>query len=595
MPPNGITAINDAKVGGSIVSLLGVVVSLLPPKKTRGTDWVLELAIQDDFTTGAVGSDATIKCRLFRPGPDKFPKNINVGDVALLRDFKLNEWNLRVDAVWTMHSGALIFPASGIPIPALSQAYQVGTQNLQYSATFGTKDPTAQEQMAVIRLKQDASGSVQQVKQYAATQSVAAPARDKLALIKDMVFDRFYDVRVQVVNIYYTTFGTVDLKVTDYTENNLLFRYVDPDDEDYSYQKMEWKGPYGQYTINVLLYGNNATWARDNAAVGEYLFLKNMHAKMSPANKLEGVLHDDRQRPNQIDIRKLMKGSDIDEIVQRRKAYENSRKKKSAFEELQSAPNNPLAKSSKSKKAEKKARQRLHKEQEQREIAEQAEEWEAKRSGNNLNIKAAHPEAKPSTISEIVFNPHLNAQTPRYNEFKLPFINSRHRARVRVVDFFPPEIELFAHASNDPAWDKRAKKKDLNNSTTKTRWEWGFILLVEDAKLPPDTVSEKLRLMVGNDGAQYLLGMDAQNLKTNIQLRTKLEEKLFILWGNLLELKTELRMIGSDMPLPTGDNRLINKPFDACIEEYGHEVRVTEDNPSGYLRLHRLAETRIMG
>jgi hypothetical protein len=77
-------------------------------------------------------------------------------------------------------------------------------------------------------------------------------------------------------------------------------------------------------------------------------------------------------------------------------------------------------------------------------------------------------------------------------------------------------------------------------------------------------------------------------------LRTKLEEKLFILWGNLLELKTELRMIGSDMPLPPGDNRLINKPFDACIEEYGHEVHVTDQSPSGYLRLHRLAETCIM-
>jgi protection-of-telomeres protein 1 len=385
MPPNGITAINDAKVGGTIVSLLGVIVSSNPPKRTRGTDWVLELTIQDEFTTGAIGSDATIKARLFRPGPDKFPKDFKVGDVALLRNFKLNEWNLRVDAVWIAQSGVLIFPASGIPIPALSQAYQVGTQNLPYTATFGTKDPTAQEQMAVIRLKQDASGTVQQVKQDAATQSAARPARDKLALIKDMVFDKFYDLRAQVVNIYYTNVGTVDLKVTDYTENSLLFRYVHPDDEDYVYQKMDWEGPFGQYTINVLLYGNNASWAREHAAVGEYVFLKNMHTKMSPANKLEGVLHDDRQRPNQIDIRKLMKGSDIDEINQRRKAYESTRKKKSAFEELQPAPNNPLAKSTMSRKAEKKARQRMQKEQEQKEIAEQAEKWEAKRSGNNLN------------------------------------------------------------------------------------------------------------------------------------------------------------------------------------------------------------------
>jgi protection-of-telomeres protein 1 len=85
------------------------------------------------------------------------------------------------------------------------------------------------------------------------------------------------------------------------------------------------------------------------------------------------------------------------------------------------------------------------------------------------------------------------------------------------------------------------------------------------------------------------------SLKSNKQLLTKLEEKLFILWGNLLELKTEQRDRGSDMPLPPGDNRLQNKPFDACIEEYGLEVRVTEKSPSGYQRMHKLVQTKIMG
>jgi protection-of-telomeres protein 1 len=48
------------------------------------------------------------------------------------------------------------------------------------------------------------------------------------------------------------------------------------------------------------------------------------------------------------------------------------------------------------------------------------------------------------------------------------------------------------------------------------------------------------------------------------------------------------------LPLPLGDNRLQNKVFDACIEEYGHEVRVTEKTPAGYQRMHRLSKTRIM-
>ena len=73
----------------------------------------------------------------------------------------------------------------------------------------------------------------------------------------------------------------------------------------------------------------------------------------------------------------------------------------------------------------------------------------------------------------------------------------------------------------------------------------------------------------------------------------QVEEKLFILWGNLLELKTEMRDRGSDLPLPPGDNRLQNKPFECCIEEYGHEVPIIASNPEGYQRMHRLAQTFI--
>jgi len=74
----------------------------------------------------------------------------------------------------------------------------------------------------------------------------------------------------------------------------------------------------------------------------------------------------------------------------------------------------------------------------------------------------------------------------------------------------------------------------------------------------------------------------------------QLEEKLFILWGNLMELKTEMMLKGSDLPLPPGDNRLQNKPFDCCLEEYGYEVPITAQNPLGYQRMFRLVQTFIL-
>jgi protection-of-telomeres protein 1 len=125
-------------------------------------------------------------------------------------------------------------------------------------------------------------------------------------------------------------------------------------------------------------------------------------------------------------------------------------------------------------------------------------------------VCAAHPDMQASTVSEIIHNPHLRSQTPKYNDFTFPFLNCRHRSRVRVVDFFPPELELFAHSTSDPSWDKRARKLNPEDSHSKQRWEWGFVLLLEDAKIPPNTVSEKLRVVVTNDAAQYLLKMDAR-------------------------------------------------------------------------------------
>ena len=111
-------------------------------------------------------------------------------------------------------------------------------------------------------------------------------------------------------------------------------------------------------------------------------------------------------------------------------------------------------------------------------------------------VRAAFTEMQPSTISEILNSPHVHAKTPaKYNAFTLPFVNCKHRSRVRIVDFYPPELEDFSHSLNDPDWTPRSKGH---------RWDWGFVLLLEDANVPRDTVPEQLRLIVNNDAAQYL-------------------------------------------------------------------------------------------
>ncbi|KAH7377799.1 hypothetical protein BKA66DRAFT_495872 [Pyrenochaeta sp. MPI-SDFR-AT-0127] len=596
--PPGFTAIQDRTGEGRIVSFIGVIVGTKEPRRSRGTDWVLEFSLQDDFAAGMVGGSSTVTCRMFKSSLDKLPKISAPGDIAVVRNFRLSAWGMRLDCVSEnkSQSGVLVFPASSIPIPELSQAYKLGNKWLPYNATFGLKGPTAQEQVAVIDLKYAASSSTGQVQQHAATTSFKALAPEKLSLIKDMDFNRFYDVRAQVVNVYYTAKATVELKITDYTANKNLFYYADPDQEDdYLVTVKGWKGPFGQLTLNVILWESNAIWGREHISVGDYVFLKNMRTKLSPANKLEGALHQDRERSHQVDIRKLIAKSDIEEIDKRREVYEKQHGNKSALEALRNVSAKPTTlASASSKRSEKRQKQRERKNAELMELEEKAKEWEVVRSGVNSNIKAAFPEMKLSTLSEIIYNPHLQVRTQKYNNYTLPFVNVKHRSRVRVVDVFPPEVKFFAHLTSDPKWNQRAKKQDQNSNQTKARWEWGFVLLLEDANLPPNTVSEKLRVVVGNDVGQGLLDQNAVDLEKNPRILKQLEERLFILWGNMLELKTELRDRDSDLPLPPGDNRLQNKPFDCCIEEYGYEVPITKANPAGYQRMHRLAQTFIM-
>lgn len=512
--PPGFTAVKHATAPGSFVSLLGVVVSVAEPRKTRGTDWSLNFTIQDDFTAGAVGGSSSMGCRVFRPSEATLPRITGAGDVVILRHFKLSAWRDRMDCVSNPGSSVLVFPADKIPVRELSHAYLLGTQRLPYHATTGAREPSIPEQKAVLTLKHSSSGSAQDVQQYASTASFNTinKNRRKEALIKDLTFDKFYDINALVVNIYYSNIGTVELKVTDYTAHQDLYPYADPQTDRDLVMKRDWQGPYGQLTLGVRLYEPHAAWARGNLSNGDFVHLRNVHMRSHNAGMLEGALHEDRQMPTQIDVSKLVNHPAIEEINKRKELYEQQRSNRGTVH-LSNAPKKTSAKASAKKKLERKERQRLEKEAEQREIEANEERWQAERSGINMHgrslcstqatflmktVRACFPELQLSTLSEIINNRYLRVQTTNYNAFKLPFVNCRHRSRVRVVDFYPPELEYFARSLNDPTWTERP------NSKKDRPWEWAFVLLLEDANLPRNTVPEQLRVIVDNDAAQYL-------------------------------------------------------------------------------------------
>jgi protection-of-telomeres protein 1 len=389
--PSGFSSIKECTKEGAPYNVIGVLVSYSEPRKSSagGGDWCLNFSLQDDYASGSVGGVSSITCRFFKSTLDRFPKISGIGDVVLLRAFKLTTWKHRVDLVGSYASGMIVFPGSRIPVPELSQDFQAGSQKLPCDTAANTKPASPAEQMAVIHLKHASSGSEPQLQQHAATVTAKASTSKKRALIKDLEFNRFYEIRAQVVNTYYhPTAPQVDLKVSDYTENKDLYYYGDPEkDEGWEVLNRQWKGPFGYLTMNVTLFDANASWVRVNVVEGDFVYIRNVLIRNSPANKLEGRVHQDRQNENQVDIRHLKHSSDIQEINERRAAYEKQRGSNTAFSALQNVPDKPSTKTTSDKRKAKKERLRAEKEAEQQELEKKAREWETGRGGVNTNSK----------------------------------------------------------------------------------------------------------------------------------------------------------------------------------------------------------------
>jgi protection-of-telomeres protein 1 len=88
-------------------------------------------------------------------------------------------------------------------------------------------------------------------------------------------------------------------------------------------------------------------------------------------------------------------------------------------------------------------------------------------------------------------------------------------------------------------------------------------------------------LLVHGKDAEYLLKMDACDLRQNPNELKQLRERLFILWGDLEEVKKKTNKEG-EVPVPK------NRPFECVIQEYG-----VQDDDKEWIRMHRMTGTTI--
>ncbi|KAF2736052.1 hypothetical protein EJ04DRAFT_177035 [Polyplosphaeria fusca] len=488
LPPN-FTFIREIRSRPDGVSFAGIVVSTKGIRATKGTHSNLEVVVQDEFDDA---SDSAITLRYFC-WPEDFPDEPEVGDIVFVRHAKASEWNDKMTATsnWELKTDLFIFKSASVPIVQKGYAPSLsGLSSLPHTSNREAVLPKESELKVVLDRRMRSAVRSKQLKQQPSQSTPSKPTR--LALIKDLGINVFHDINAQVVKIWSENQSCTDIHVTDYTTNHHLFWHEEPNLEDG--MQSRWQGPYGQMTLAVRLYGVNAQWTNDNVSVGDFIFLRNVHLKLSNMNKLEGALHEDRLHPNQNDIRRLLQQSAISEIQKRKADYE--RQQNAKF--IKNEPKKPSAKAAAKKREEKKQMQRLQRELEQKE----AEEAEVARSGVNPDVRARDPEIKLSTLAEVQDNSHLNTNTMNGDAMKLPFINTKYRIRGRVVDFYPPKLEDFAHSMIDPTWNPL-------DVYTRSSWEWGFVLLMEDATASAGQQPSRIRVIVSNDDAEFLLKMKA--------------------------------------------------------------------------------------
>lgn len=452
----------------------------------------------------------------------------------------------------------------------------------------------------------------------------------RFSLIKEVQPYNYYTLVGEVAKLFVDPpgmSGCVQLWLTDFTENPMVYDQPmegveDESEEDISHYmikqpKVGAKIPSGHRTLEVFLWNPHSFWAAGNLKLGDMVILQNVHIKMSPRGILEGAIHSDHLYPDKISCSKvfahlLEKDPTILAIRQRKATYlENSiSKARDAIDQKQRL--------TKKEKRERKKQKRDEKRQQQQDTtvdgsmsesdSDQDRSRKVAAASVNKHTRCSHPDIPTTALDDLVNNAHHRYFAPGGQTMQLPFINARYRARVRVVDFWPKQLEDFARCfemqdqDNDDDSDAMSIDDASSSQPKPKKWEWCFYILVQDATVTPSTDAVRVPLLVFGMDAVYLLKLDAVDLRQNTKRLEQLKEQMWTLWGNL----EELQQSGFPLPPPVNpttdkEKMLRNTPFECCIQEYGIEVATKERDRGvgssryGFQRMYRMCGITIMG
>ncbi|KAJ9633738.1 hypothetical protein H2204_006735 [Knufia peltigerae] len=619
-------------------NVIGVCIDFFAPKQTRTGDYMLTFTLHDPWWTDRNG----MKFRFFTKTLPRLPKLQHQGDVVILRNIKTIKNGGAVLGVSNPSTVWFVLPVMRVreilsteDVKNKAHCYTTGTgptfpaDNVPSEAEIKYAKYIAASEDSIswgnLPTATDMQAQVQAPAEHDSAQVLNLPG--KFRLIKDVFPHKFADILGEVRKIHFNeNFEETHLQVTDYSTHKALYNRqhrvetLGLDGDEYGYindsSEKQWPGPWGQMTLDIILWAPHSGVARREVKPGSLVFLRNVHIKMDKNQaKLEGVCHTEKYNSELINI-KVIQPTKEDErmkaLISRKHQYAQQAKaegkpfywspleilKKRKVEEPKEAEG-----AQKTKKT--KHRNRKKNKTKAEPVNGESPITQIQSKGDrmlNSNVRCNAYEVPRKSISDILDPDILLRKTLQGNSYHLPFQNCKYKLHVRVVDFYPDNIADFAVPRN-PDYDLLSDEEDEEDlssmdltqlSGDRLAWEWRFVLLVEDARQPASVNGQPTRmevLVAASDG-EFLLNMSACNLqdKENAQQLAALKEKLFHLWGDLQESKEE------DSNAMTSTLRPRARPFECLIKEYGLPVRDVENpvhNTSGYDRMFRLFGTTI--
>lgn len=615
----------EAQQDKKISNVIGVVIDVLPSTRTRTGSYMVTFTLDD----GTLQKGQ--KCRLFTKSAAELPPINSVGDIVMLRKVRyLMDKALLVSfcgepAAWAVfHS----------PIPKDQGIFENG---IKHARSKGMAKVTKQEMDYVIALAQTQNSDKFTILSEEVQEKLRTKSKSRQCLIKDLVIDSYCLIIGEVVKVFYIH-DRATLYITDYTENNLLYNYGSVQKDDvHDENSSQWPGPPGKYTLIIECWSPHSDWIKTNVQAGNILRIQKVHIRHNKGEQglIEGRLHTDKIHEDLVLVNKLKK-QEVPDLFARKEELgwavgfavqedeeDDRRGKKRKSENIENAT------SGKNKNA----RKRIAKESAKMEasakdaapVATPRAELQEAIDSINENIRCEQGNYCERTVAEIrAVSRTQNEKSSNGQLAKSESTETVSYAIVRVEDFKPSRIEDFAKAVEISAEDamevqevnsadsdndsNRSELSILNKSTQirRTRWEWQFALLLEDASVAADPLMKKnnqLITYVSGSDAEYLLGLRAVNLRTNPRTLAQLREKLFLLWGDREELKQEeakrkegkQSRVLADVSTNVNNSKTSSQaakatsiPFKCLIEEYG------ELNDRRWQRKFKLKGTTIV-